>query len=171
MRCRNAGAQYYKQINSKKTSFKQNTREPSTWVPTWAPHSLHSGTTRYKINWRQAEHMIHLCVLPAGTEPTWRGTLSGRSWTCLSCWRAILAMQPLPCRFLGLGAAKDAKTLCVVFSCAATSRVQFTFFPCAAVAGAPRSCTHEHERERQMFSCIDARSNFPPFCISLKGLD
>jgi hypothetical protein len=30
VRCRNTGAQYYKQINSEKRPFKQNTREPST---------------------------------------------------------------------------------------------------------------------------------------------
>jgi hypothetical protein len=38
------------------------------------------------------------------------------------------------------------------FSCAATSRVQFTFvfFSCASVAGAPQSCMHEHDEEREM---------------------
>jgi hypothetical protein len=35
------------------------------------------------------------------------------------------------------------------FSCATTSRVQFVFFPCVAVTGAPRSCMHEHDEERE----------------------
>lgn len=36
------------------------------------------------------------------------------------------------------------------------------FSPCASVAGAPRSCMHDGERQTFF---IDARSNFPLFCI------
>jgi hypothetical protein len=68
----------------------------------------------------------------------------------------------------GRGRASAIPSSSCWFSCVATSRVQFTFvfFP------VPRSQGHHShartsttKRERWTFFCIDARSNFPPFCI------